>query len=139
MVMTAASTMQSLRNMVLLRSKVGRLPAAPEYAASGPRTQGNGLAERPSREQQVLPGLRLVAGGAQQVGRMVRDDQRRAAIAVHAVAKARDRRIDFEQRTRGASAERDDQRRRDELDLTIQIGPACRDLERLRRAIAGRP
>src|SRR6185437_14753732 len=96
------------------------------------------VAQRAPREQQIFPRLRLVDRRAQQVRRVIRDDQRRAAVAVHAIAKARDRRVDAEQRARGAFAERDDQIRRDELDLPIEVGAAGGGLERLRRAIVGR-
>ena len=55
---------------------------------------------------------------------MIRDDQRRAAVAMHAIAQARDRRVDVEQRARRALAQRDDQLRRDQLDLPIEIRAA---------------
>ena len=64
-----------------------------------------------AREQQIFPRLRLVGQVAQQVGRMVGDDQRHVAVAVDAAAQARDRRVDVEQRRRGALAQRDDELR----------------------------
>ena len=97
------------------------------------------FAQRAAREQQILPGLGLVGGRAQQIRRMVGDDERRAAVAMHAIAQARYRGIDAEQRARRALAERDDQRRCDELDLPVEIRPARRRFVRFGRAVPGRP
>jgi hypothetical protein len=49
------------------------------------------IIERPQREPEVGPGLALLAGRAQQVGRVIGDDDRHVAQAVDAAAQARER------------------------------------------------
>src|SRR5437764_11001069 len=57
-------------------------------------------------EEQVLPGAGLVGERAQEVGRMVGDDHRNVAIAVHAAAQAREAGVRAEQALRRDLAER---------------------------------
>ena len=66
---------------------------------------------------------------------MIGHDQRHAAIAMDAPAQARDRRVGAEQQRRRALAQRDDELRREQLDLALEIGPAGLGFARLRRAV----
>src|SRR5262249_34544547 len=95
-------------------------------------------AERAPGEQQILPCLRLVGQAAQQIGRVVRDDERDVAIAMDATPQARDARVPVEQRGGRAAPERDDDLRANQCDLAIEIRTTRFDLERLRRAVVGR-
>ena len=142
--------MPSLRNMLLLPIKSGDpIVRRPEYAAvvhcvqaisritpDPPRRPR--CAAYAARKQQVFPRLCLVGRGAQQVCRMIGHDQRRASIAMHAIAQARDRSVDVEQPACGALAERDDQAWRDQFDLPVEIRSAGLRFERLGRAVVRR-
>ena len=78
------------------------------------RFKGRGLAsgargaESALREEQVLPGLRLVGEVSQQVGRVVGDDERDAAIGVDLAAQACQARLVAREADRGGLAQRDD-------------------------------
>src|SRR5262245_58290978 len=69
---------------------------------------------------------------------MIRDDERRAALAVHLAAHARDTRVGREQVGRRDLAQRDDQLRLYQVDLPVEIGLALRSLARLGIAVPRR-
>ena len=91
-------------------------------------------------ELQILPGLALLTGRAQQVGRMIRDDERRAARRefVHLPAQPRKRRARCEQTLRGNAADGQNELWLDRGDLAQQKRPAGGKLLGLRIAITGR-
>src|SRR5271156_6610404 len=76
-----------------------------------------------AHELQVDPGLALLARAAQQVGRMISDDQRTAADpkAVNLTAQAADRRVGCEQVLGGNTTDGQNQQRLQQLDLPVQI------------------
>ncbi len=71
-------------------------------------------------KQQILPRLGLVGQVAEQVRRMVGDDERDVTVAVDTPAQARDRRLRLEQCRGRALAERDDQLGPDQRDLPVE-------------------
>src|SRR4030095_2402034 len=80
--------------------------------------------QRSPRKQQIFPRLRLVGQIAQEISGMVSHNERHALVTVNAAAQARDRRIDIEQRRRGALSQRDDDLRTDQSNLPIEVWPA---------------
>src|SRR5512139_467480 len=77
----------------------------------------SGGREGSPREEQVLPGLRLVGEVPQQVGRVVGDDERDAAMGMDPAPEAREARLLAREPHGGGLAQRDDDLRPDELDL----------------------
>src|SRR5829696_7044376 len=61
----------------------------------------SGRAQGATREEEIVPGLRLVGQGSQQVGRMVGDHERPPAIRVHAPTQAAEGRTLVSEQSRG--------------------------------------
>src|SRR5688572_18243449 len=101
---------------------------------------GTDTGEHAARELQIVPRLALLARRAQQIGGMIRDDERRIewTEAVHATAQARERRVGREQRLRGDAPDRQDELRPDERDLAREKRHACGDFIGAGIAICGR-
>ena len=94
-----------------------------------------------SREQQVLPGLALLARAPEQIGRVIGDEHgpARGPERVDGAAQLRERHVGAEQVLRRDSPDRDDQRRRHEFDLALEVVAAAARLLGARIAVAGRP
>ncbi len=73
------------------------------------------------RKAQILPRLGLLGQAAQQVRRVISDDQRRALKLEHFVAQTADWRLELEQIDGRHLAEPDDQLRPGQLDLSAQV------------------
>src|SRR6476469_8687028 len=93
------------------------------------------LAQHATREEEVLPGPRLVDWVAKKVRRVLRDHERSVAVPMNPVAKAGYRRVRAEQVARGTLPQRNDESRRDQVDLPVQIRAARLCLDRFRRPI----
>ena len=98
-----------------------------------------GQASRPSRFWQDTnhPRPALVSLVAQQVGRVVCHDQRRAVIRQTLPPKLAERDFGLEQAVGGVASERHDKTRLDQFDLAQEIRLALDHFFRLRIPIAG--
>src|ERR1044071_4008856 len=67
-----------------------------------------GAIENSTGELDIFPGWALPRGVSQKRGRMVRDDERNAVVAMHLPAQLTDRELRLQQRLCGERAERDD-------------------------------
>src|SRR5580658_3468161 len=92
-------------------------------------------------EFQILPRLALVRGGAQQVGRMIRDDEwsLKTPEFMDLTAHAAEAAVGPQQVLHGDAAHRQNQPRADQLNLTLQIGQAGSHFRRRWVAITRRP
>ena len=89
-------------------------------------------------ETQILPRFGLFHRAAQQIGRMIGDNQRDAIVIVQRATQRPYRGIFAEQRGGGGLAQSHDQLGLDEYDLPLLIRQALRYFVRCRRAIIGR-
>jgi hypothetical protein len=121
---------------VATRPTSANATTSPTWKTS-PTTERSGslaLLHGPPHEAKILPGPGLVLRAAQQVGRVVADDQRDPAIVVQPATRRADLDVRLQQRLRRGAAQGDNQFGPDQFDLSYQIrtyrqrslqAPAC--------------
>src|SRR5665213_992742 len=129
-------------------SRMGRTVSSPANANSSAAVamvEGGVSLREPFKhtagELQVLPRLALVLGFAQQIRRMIRDDQRglKRAEFMHLATHCAKRALGREQILHGDAPDGQDQSRTDEFDLALQIRHAGGHFGGCRVAICRRP
>src|SRR5687768_768498 len=98
-----------------------------------------GAIEYSTGELDIFPCWAFPCGIPKQCRRVIRDDERDAAILMDRSPQFSDRRFGVEKSLGGEAPERNDYFRLDQLELPDEVWSARRDLVRQRVAVAGRP
>src|SRR3972149_7431232 len=127
--------------MTAIKTRIVRMVASTKISAILCEDEHGALQARhgPPGEAQILPGFRFFRQAAQQIGRVISNDQGYAAIPVQLAAQAPDGCTGVEQRLHGEATHRNDQLGTDELDLALKVRGALRHLRGSGVAVSGRP
>src|SRR5882672_2902501 len=111
-----------------------------DSAGSTPSLRTAATPENLLRKQQIRPCLALLPGRAQQVGRVIGDDDWNLprAVRIDLAAHATDGCIGLQQVLRGDPPDGEDDTRLDQLDLSVEVRRAERRLFWLRFAVVRR-